>query len=113
VYDIKKYTKEKYENSDINSDINIDWNLSAMPIVTDYMMMCRLWLPKAKTLVSIPTLVLARNAYAAQRLNSPFFDRIKVAANELSKQFNIDIIDLSDARKIKIEEFLIRDTSLM
>ncbi|WP_152614237.1 hypothetical protein [Robinsoniella peoriensis] len=85
------------------------WKVNALPIISDNMLMCRLWVPKAQNLSSLPTMTLARNAYAAQQTNSVFFDKMKRTAKELQKKHpNIDVIDISDIRREKLEEILVK-----
>lgn len=94
------------------SDKNVAaWNVNALPVITDNMLMCRLWLPKAKVNSSLPALTLARNAYAAQQVNTAFFEKLRIAANEIKEKHNVDIIDISLVRKEKLEELLIKNTA--
>lgn len=86
------------------------WNINALPLITDNMLMCRLWLPKAKVKSSLPATTLARNAYAAQQVNSAFFEKIRVAANEIKQKHDVDVIDISLIRREKLEELLIKNT---
>lgn len=85
------------------------WKVNALPIITDNMLMCRLWLPKAQIKSSIPTMTLARNAYAAQQVNGDFFEKIRISAHALKDKHQVDMIDVSLARKEKIEEVIIKN----
>ena len=87
------------------------WKANALPIITDNMLMCRLWLPRAKANLTIPAMTLARNAYAAQQVNSDFFEKIRNTAEELKNKHNVDVINVSTIRKEKFEEVLIKNTA--
>lgn len=86
------------------------WNVNALPLITDNMLMCRLWLPKAKVKSSLPATTLARNAYAAQQVNAAFFEKLRIAADEMKQKHHVDVIDISLLRKEKLEELLIKNT---
>ena len=105
ISDIRKYAALFEFDKD-----QISWNVNSLPIISDYMLICRLWLPKSKTLVSIPTLTLARNAYAAQEGNTIFYSKLKEAAVDMGLKHNVNILDLSELRKGKIEEILVKNT---
>ena len=106
VWDIKEYINQFWED---DKEI-ATWNINALPIITDNMLMCRLWLPKAQHLVSIPALTLARNAYAAQQTNIAFFEKIRASAMDLREKHDIDIINVSVVRKEKLEELIVKNT---
>ena len=106
VWDIKEYINQFWaDDKEIAT-----WNINALPIITDNMLMCRLWLPKAQNLVSIPALTLARNAYAAQQTNIAFFEKIRASAKDLKEKHDIDIINVSVVRKEKLEELIVKNT---
>lgn len=105
VYDIKSYIEECGEN-----DKSIaNWNIHALPAITDNMLMCRLWVPKSNNLSSVPELTLARNAYAAQQVDLGFFEKLKESALKLKKNHNIDLINVTMVTKEKIEEIVIKN----
>lgn len=87
------------------------WNVNALPLITDNMLMCRLWVPKAKINASLPATTLARNAYAAQQVNAAFFEKLKASADEIKQKHHVDVIDISLVRKEKLEELLIKNTT--
>ena len=87
------------------------WKTNALPIITDNMLMCRLWLPRAQANLKVPALTLARNAYAAQQVSPDFFEKIKKSAIELKKKHQVDVINISTARKEKFEELLIKNSA--
>lgn len=86
------------------------WKVNALPIITDNMLMCRLWLPKAQAKSSIPAMTLARSAYAAQQVDNTFFEKLRISAMELKEKHQVDVIDISAVRKEKLEEVLIKNT---
>ena len=107
VNDIRSYIKKWGEE-----DKKIaNWNIHALPIITDNMLMCRLWVPKASSLTSIPKLTLSRNAYSAQQVDYNFFYKLKESAEKLSLSHKIDLVNISSITKEKLEEILIRNIS--
>ncbi len=107
VYDIKSYIEDNGEN-----DKKIaDWNSHALPVITDSMLMCRLWVPKSNLLSSLPTLTLARNAYAAQQTDTYFFEKLRETAIQLKNKHKVDLINVSTIMKDKLEEIVIRNIS--
>lgn len=106
VRDIREYIL-KHGDDDVGT---ANWCVSSLPIITDNMLMCRLWVPKATCLTSIPILTLSRNAYAAQQASIPFLEKLKETMLEIKGKHNVNIIDISDVRKSKLEEILIKNT---
>lgn len=107
VYDIRYYI-DSIENKDKNI---ANWNYDALPIITDYMLMCRLWVPKANIKSNIPALTLARNAYSAQQIDYNYFAKLKQTAQKLKADRNIDLINISTIEKEKLDEILVRNKS--
>lgn len=105
VWDVKNYI---LENSKDDKGVAA-WNTNALPIITDNMLICRLWLPKADAFSSLPELTLARNAYAAQQVGYEFFDRLRESARDLKQKHNIDAMDISQVMRDKLEELLIKN----
>lgn len=87
------------------------WKTNALPIITDNMLMCRLWLPRAQANMTVPALTLARNAYAAQQVTPDFFEKMRKTAVDLKEKHRIDVINISTVRKEKFEELLIKKTA--
>lgn len=107
VWDVREYIQQ-YGDEDKGV---ANWRVNALPIISDNMLMCRLWLPKAQNLSSLPTMTLARNAFAAQQTNTVFFDKMRRTAKELQSKHNIDMIDISVVRKEKLEEVLVKNVA--
>lgn len=107
VLDIREYIKQ-YRDEDKGI---ANWRENALPIISDNMLMFRLWLPRAKNMSALPAMTLARNAYAAQQANTAFFDKIRKTAKELKgKHKDVDVINVSDLMKEKLEENLVKNT---
>ena len=106
VWDVREYIQQ-YGDEDKGI---ANWRENALPIISDNMLMCRLWLPRAKNMSALPAMTLARNAYAAQQTNIAFFDKIRRTAKELQdKHQNVDVINISDLMKEKLEEKLVKN----
>lgn len=87
------------------------WKTNALPIITDNMLMCRLWVPRAQANLTVPALTLARNAYAAQQVSPDFFEKIRKSAIELKEKHQVDVINISTVRKEKFEELLVKNSA--
>ena len=88
-----------------------NWKPNALPLISDYSLMCRLWTPKSESLPEMPILTLASNAYAAQQANSESLDRLRSVYKEYGqKHKNIDIINIPIFKRIRLEEFMIAAT---
>ncbi len=106
VNDFRQYIIEHREQ-----DAGIaNWNLSALPLITDNTITYRLWLPKAQSYSALPALTIARSAFAAQQASNSFIERFRKAAQELKNKHNVDIINISDVRKSLIEEYLMKES---
>ena len=97
-YDVKEYFRKQ----------NMLPNTGALPLVTDYTMMCRLWLPKAREKALVPTLTLARSAYAAHQVDATFDERFRIAALDLLKTKHIDVINVPAETKDMLEELIVK-----
>lgn len=107
VWDTHQYI---FENGDVEKGTTM-WNVCALPLISDNMIMCRLWLPKAKSLIAVPALTLARNAFAAQQSDTSFYERLRATAQEIKTKHNVDVINLSEIRKNRLEEIIIKKVS--
>lgn len=105
VADMKNYI----EKCGYDDKLGAKWNTRALPITTDNFLMCRLWMPKAKSLSSFPAMTLARNAYAAQQVNKAFFEKLRTSALKLRENQHIDAINIPKATSEKLEEILIKN----
>lgn len=101
----------KYVSQKLDSDLSVRWNIHALPIISDNMVLFRLWVPYSDEYTNLPSLTLSRYAYAAQNPNSQFFEKLRETAAAYKKNINIiDSIDLSEARRQKIEDILVAKT---
>lgn len=88
-----------------------DWDIHKLPIVSDNMVLFRLWVPFAKEYTNLPALTLSRYAYAAQNPNHQYFEKLKELAIEYGNQQGIDLYNLSEIRRNKLEEILVVKTN--
>lgn len=102
---IKDFTITSQQNG--SEDDLVIYN---QPIITDYSLMCRLWLPIAKEQEALPILVLARNAHATIQ-DATFFSRLLKKATDLkAKHPNIKIKSIPIFAREKFEELVIKKT---
>lgn len=104
---VRQYTLD-HGGSDTDT---IQWKVDALPVVSDNMIMSRLWLPKAASLSAIPTLTIARNAYAAQQASPDFYEKLRVSSRELESKHNINISSQAEVWRNKLDEIIIKNTS--
>lgn len=102
------YTFRDYTLSDAN--VNHRWNSHALPVISDNMLLYRIWLPFATEFTKLPSLTLSRFAYAAQNEGVVFYEKLRVAASKLESTKNIDLISVSEVTRRKIEDILLRET---
>ena len=105
VYGFKQYIEEKIANRE-----STGLNPHALPVISEGMLLARLWVPFAVKYSDLPTLTLARQAYAAQNPETGFFEKLRSVAAEYSKTANVDVFNLSDLYKQKFEDLLIAKT---
>lgn len=105
VYAVRDYAKKQYEQ-----DNKTSWNPHALPIISDNMILFRLWVPVAHKHKNLPTITMARYAHSAQNADSVFFESLKQKAIEYKKVNNVDILSLSDIRRKKLEDIIVEKT---
>lgn len=98
VYGIREYV-------DSAKDCNL--NIHALPVVTDVMILFRLWVPYAKNYSNLPAITLSRYANSVQNKTSAFFDKLREKAIEYQKTNKVDFINLSEARREKLEDIIV------
>ena len=84
-----------------------NWSPNRLPIISDSLLMCRLWLPKANQYANLPALTLARDAYAAQQGNTAFYDKLAKEIAIVREKHSVNLIDIDDARRQKIEQIIV------
>lgn len=72
------YGIREYACSEENSGLNIH----ALPVVTDVMILLRLWVPYAKQYSDLPAITLSRYVNSVQNKTSKFFDKLREKALE-------------------------------
>lgn len=105
VYSVKTYAQKQVDLGNA-----IPWNPHALPIVSDNMILFRLWVPVANKYTALPALTLSRYAYNSQNADQKFFETLRKAANEYGELNGIDLINLSDARRQKLEDIVVAET---
>ena len=102
VYSFRSYVEEK-----TNNDPATHWNIHALPVISDTMILFRLWLPYAKQYNDLPSVTLSRYAYAAQNSDTRYFEKLRETALSYESQEGINLLDLNDARRRKLEDILV------
>lgn len=105
VYSFREYLEETSK-----TDTQSYWNPHALPVISENMLVSRLWVPYAKKYSDLPALTLARQAYAAQNPVAGFFEKLKDVAIEYKEMNNIDIFDIDELRKQQLEDILVAKT---
>ncbi len=86
------------------------WNPHALPLISDNMLLYRVWVPFATDFSNLPALTLSRYAYSAQSEGIVFFERFRSMASSLEKEKNIDLISIPEAARKQLEDILINAT---
>lgn len=97
---------KSYVKNETNKNVDV-WNTKYLPIVSDTMLLFRLWVPCANKYSNLPALTLSRYAYAAQNPNSQFFNNLREKAKSYGDTKKIDFIDIDEVRKRQLEDILI------
>lgn len=102
--------KEFVKNDSANNESCYNWKPSHMPIISDNMLLSRLWLPRAKKYADIPALTLAQYAYAAQMPNSQYFVKLREVAELYKNNNNIDLLNIDEERKVQLEDIFVKQS---
>ena len=104
------YTFRDYVEEATCHDANSHWNVHSLPIISDTMILFRLWLPHAKQYNGLPSVTLARFAYAAQNPNTQYFEKLRATALSYEEQEGISLLNLNETRRQKLEDILIANS---
>ena len=102
-YTFRDYITESEENGK-------GWSTHALPVISDNMLLYRVWLPFATEFSNLPALTLSRFAYSAQSEGVVFFEEFRKVAAGLDRTRNVDLISTTEAARRKLEDILIRET---
>lgn len=102
-YTFRDYITECEENGK-------GWSAHALPVISDNMLLYRVWLPFATEFSDLPALTLSRFAYSAQSEGVVFFEEFRKVAAGLDRTRNVDLISTTEAARRKLEDILIRET---
>lgn len=102
-YTFRDYINESEENGK-------GWSSHALPVISDNMLLYRVWLPFATEFSDLPALTLSRFAYSAQSEGIVFFEEFRKVAAGLDRTRNVDLISTTEATRRKLEDILIRET---
>ena len=104
------FTFRDYVEEATNRDANSHWNVHALPVISDTMILFRLWLPHAKQHNGLPSVTLSRFAYAAQNPNTQYFEKLRATALSYEGQEGISLLNLNETRRQKLEDILIANS---
>lgn len=104
------YTFRDYVEEATSYDANSHWNVHALPVISDTMILFRLWLPHAKQYNGLPSVTLARFAFAAQNPNTQYFEKLRATALSYEEQEGISLLNLNETRRQKLEDLLIANS---
>ena len=105
------FTFRNYVSEALEADPSEKWNVHALPIISDNMVLFRLWVPYANEYTNLPALTLSRYAYAAQNPNTQYFEKLRETASAYEKEKGIDLINLSEVRRQQLEDILVEKTN--
>lgn len=105
VYSIREYAKKQ-----VNDGRGAMWNLHALPVVSDNMVLFRLWAPVAQKCSNLPAITLSGYAYSAQNADERFFIELRRKSISYRSARGVDIINVSDSIRKKLEDIIITNT---
>lgn len=103
VYTFRDYITADEENEKY-------WSSHALPVISDNMLLYRIWLPYANEFSNLPALTLARFAYSAQSEGIVFYEKFRKIATGLEQTKNVDLINTSEVVRRQFEDILIKET---
>lgn len=106
VYSVKNYIINAKDN-----DAESYWNSHALPVISDNMLLFRLWVPVANKYSELPAITMSKYAYAAQNAGVNYFAVLKEKAEQYKQEKSLDTINISEARRSKLEEIIIKNTN--
>lgn len=101
------YTVKDYAQQEQKIDTKTNWNPHALPVVSENMILFRLWVPCANEHTDLPAITLSRYAYSAQNTDSCFFEKLRKKTVEYQNVKNIDLYNLSEMRRKKLEDIIV------
>lgn len=104
IRDIKNYIKEN--RAEVGQEE--DWDMYNLPLISDTLLMCRLWLPMANNYSNLPVLALSRTVYTAQQADIVFYERLKKTAKDIEAKHKFSVMDLSAERSEQLMDIMIR-----
>lgn len=102
-YTFRDYITENEENGK-------GWSSHALPVISDNMLLYRVWLPFATEYGNLPALTLSRFAYSAQSEGIVFYEKFRSMASTLEKTKNVDLVNVTEAARRKVEDILMMAT---
>jgi len=98
-YTFRDYITESEENGK-------GWSFHALPVISDNMLLYRVWLPFATEYGNLPALTLSRFAYSAQSEGVVFYEKFRSMASILEKTKNVDLVNVAETTRRKVEDIL-------
>lgn len=104
------YAFKDYVCANVDSNGSFKWNEHALPVISDNMILFRLWVPVANQYSNLPALTLSRYAYSAQNPDTQYFKKMREDIEAYQKDNKVSFVDLSEIRRQKLEDIIIRKT---
>jgi|GEM_PF-772596 len=104
------FTFREYVSETLEQDPTANWSVQALPIISDNMVLFRLWVPYASKYNELPALTLSRYAYAAQNSDTAYFEKLRETTFAYQQEHGVDLINLSEIRRQKLEDILAAKT---
>lgn len=104
------YTFKQYVSEALAAGSSTKWNPHSLPIISDNMLLFRLWVPYANEYADLPAITLARFAYSAQNPNTQYFEKLRETATAYKKEKGLELVNLSEVRRQQLEEILVMNS---
>lgn len=102
---IREFVIEQFDAKEVAQQGG--WTKSRLPIVSDSVLLCRLWVPQSSKLSELPDIFLAANAFVAQQSETGFYEKLKDAYKQANLIHKETILNIDDFRHRKLEEEIV------
>lgn len=102
---VREFVAEEFDAKE--QTVRDGWSKNRLPIISEGVLLCRLWAPQSSKLSSMPVNILAANAFAAQQAESEFYEKIKKECEKAHVLFKDTPLNVENYRDRKLEETLV------
>jgi len=105
-YLLVKAIREYLVQAEKDGDEKFVLSAKNLPIISDTLLMCRLWLPNASKNEEIPLLTFAGSVATIQQGDMKFYQQFRSEAKDVKTKFQGTAVDLVEERAVALEDYL-------